>query len=288
VEHVSVYVDEPVARRTAGKRRTAVYLGLAVLLAAATLVAVNASGSSVRSLSAREAGKAGSVTPQSTGCAVTFTNPGPSAMTACVSGHGNINQIAYSPFGNSSSHISSEGYCLYDLDLGGAYHDTGSVESGWGASAQSSTATTATTTRTTTNGRFTLTQNVFFKYGSRLVLVGNLIKNNDSVSHTVLFSRVFDGDINGTSTGDVYDTAGASVFGQQSDGLALTYLANPGAITQPGVSTFNDWSTTSRFDCQYNTVTTPTAPGDYVGIQEGLFTIGAGATVNFRVGYRLL
>jgi hypothetical protein len=35
-------------------------------------------------------------------------------------------------------------------------------------------------------------------------------------------------------------------------------------------------------------VTTPTAPGDYVGINQGLFNVGPGATINFRMGYRVL
>ena len=60
-----------------------------------------------------------------------------------------------------------------------------------------STPTTTTVTRTTTDGVYTLTQNIFFKYGSRMVLIGNLVKNNDTVSHTVRFNRYADLDMDG-------------------------------------------------------------------------------------------
>ena len=201
MEHVSVYVDEPVARRSAGRRKAAVYLGLAVLLAAASLVAANAAGSSTRSLSARGAGKAGSVVPQSGGCLVTFTNPGPPAMTVCVSGHGNINQLEYNPFGAPVGHMRHRGVLP-----GRPEHSEHRVlgrghtgEASWGVATQSSTATTTTVTRTTIDGIYTLTQNIFFKYGSRLVLIGNLVKNNDTVSHHVRFNRYADIDMEGTA-----------------------------------------------------------------------------------------
>src|SRR6476619_5441713 len=101
----------------------------------------------------------GGVTPQSTGCFKTFTNAGPPSLSVCVSGHGNINQITYSAFGSPVNHISSEGYCLRNYNTGRTYHDTTSVEGGWGVATASSTATTATVIRTTTDGVFTLTQN---------------------------------------------------------------------------------------------------------------------------------
>jgi hypothetical protein len=284
VGHVSVYVDEPVAHRTAGGRRAAVHLGLAVLLAAATLVAVNASGSSVRSLSARGAGKAGSVTPQSTGCAVTFTNPGPPLMTACVSGHGNVNDLIYGPLTGPKDHVTDEGYCL--STTGSAYFDAGVTEAGWGVATQSSTATTTTVTRTTTDGVFTLTQNIFFKYGSRLVLIGNLLRNNDTVSRNVRFNRYADFDIDTSANGDVFDNVGASVVAQEDNGVALTSLGNLNQAR--GAESFGSWGATGRATCQHAYLSGPTAPGDYVAILQHGATLAPGATVNFRVGYRLL
>ena len=265
------------------RMRTGAAITLVVALAMGLLLSGSAAGGA-----AAGSDKSG-VVPQATGCAKTFTNAGPPALTVCVSGHGNINQIQYSAFGSAVNHVNSEGYCLRDLNTSAAYHDTGGVEGGWGvATTQSSTATTVTTTRTTADGVFTLTQNVFFKYGSRLVLVGNLLKNNDTVTHTVTFDREFDGDINGSSGGDIYDVAGGSVFGQETDGLASTFLANPAPVSATvGVSGFGAWST-SRTTCQHSFMATPTAPGDFVGIVQGTFNIGAGATVNFRTGYRLL
>ena len=290
VEHVSVYVDEPVARRTAGKPKAAVYLGLAVLLAAASLVAANAAGSSTRSLATRGAGKAGSVVPQSGGCLATFTNPGPPAMTVCASGHGNINQLEYNPFGAPVGHIRTEGYCLVDLNASSTvYWDAGTQgEANWGVATQSSTATTTTVTRTTIDGIYTLTQNIFFKYGSRLVLIGNLVKNNDTVSHHVRFNRYADIDMEGTTGADVADVAGASVFAQQTNGVALTSLGNPGLVQAFGPEPFSTWNGTGKAACGHNFQPTPTSPGDYVEIMQHDTTIAAGATVNFRVGYRVL
>ena len=109
---------------------------------------------------------------------------------------------------------------------------------------QSSTATTTTVTRTTTDGVYTLTQNIFFKYGSRLVLIGNLVKNNDTVSHTVRFNRYADIDMDGTLDVDVFDTAGASVFAQETNGVALTSLGNPALVPDFGAETFSNWSAT--------------------------------------------
>jgi hypothetical protein len=232
------------------------------------------------------------VTPQSGGCAVTFTNPGPPALTACVSGHGNVNDIIYSPFGGAPDQVNNESYCLRDLGSNTVYYDAGVYgEAGWGVATQSSTSNTVTTTRTTTDGVFTLTQNLFFKYGSRMVLVGNLLKNNDTVGHTVRFDRALDADINATGTSDVFDTAGASVFAQETDGMASTFLANPSLIGGIGVSTFANWfgsGTGSHTTCLHTFAATPTAPGDYVGINQGVFGIAPGATVNYRIGYRLL
>ena len=288
MEHFSPYVDEPVARRTAGKRRAAVCLGLAVLLAAATLVAVNASGSAVRTMSTRAARKAGNVTPQSVGCAVTFTNPGPPHLSACVSGHGNVNLLVYGPISGPVNHVNSEGYCLREANTATTYYDASGVEAGWGVATQSSTATTTTVTRTTTDGLFTLTQNIFFKYGSRLVLIGNLVKNNDTVAHPVFFTRYADLDMDETSTSDVFDIAGASVFAQQTNGIALTSLGNPALLFNYGAEPFASWAGSGVSSCVGSLDGGPTAPGDYVAEMHHFTNISPGATVNFRVGYRML
>ena len=287
MEHLSIYVDEQVRRGAAAKRKVALYLGLAVLLAAATLVAVNASGSSVRSLSARSADKAGSVVPQSLGCAVTFTNPGPPALTACVSGHGNVNDLVYNPFGGAQDQMNAEGYCLRDMGKNTVYYDASGAEAGWGTATQSSTATTTTVTRTTTDGVYTLTQNIFFKYGSRLVLVGNLVKNNDTVSHSVRFSRYADLDMDQTSDNDLADVAGLSVVAQETNGVALTSLGNPALLSRIGFDSFTSWNGSGKSTCSFSAFP-PSGPGDYVVYVQHETTIAPGATVNFRVGYRLL
>lgn len=287
MEQLSLYVDEPAERRRLRARKGALYLGLAVLLAAATLAAGTAADSPVRSMSARGAGKAGSVVPQSAGCAVTFTNPGPPALTACVSGHGNVNNLIYNPFGAALDNVSQEGYCLRDAGTSTVYYDAGGAEAGWGVATQSSTATTTTVTRTTTDGVYTLTQNIFFKYGSRLVLVGNLVKNNDTVSHSVRFSRYADLDIDQTAGNDLVDVAGVSVVAQETNGVALTSLGNPALLSRAGADTFSGWNGGGKSACNFPGFP-PSGPGDYVVIMQHETTIAPGATVNFRVGYRLL
>jgi hypothetical protein len=230
--------------------------------------------------------KRATVIPQSTGCLKTFTNPGPPSLSVCVSGNGNINQITYKARGTPVTHIGpSEGYCLKDLNTGTTYHDTGPVEGGWGSAAFSATATTMAVTRTTTDGRFTLTQNIAFKYGSRMVVISNVLKNNDTTSHGVTFDRVFDGDIDGTSANDIYETTGTSELAGENSGLMLTALA-PSLAYSIGAETAATFAST-RSLCAYAWEPRRTAPGDYVGIIQHATTVLAGASVNFKVAYRL-
>jgi hypothetical protein len=120
------------------------------------------------------------------------------------------------------------------------------------------------------------------------VLIGNLLKNNDTVSHPVIFDRYADLDMAGTSTGDVFDTAGGSVLAKESNGVALTSLGNPALVLNVGAEAFSNWSATGVSACTHTFSATPTVPGDYVAIVQHLTTIAPGATVNFRVGYRVL
>jgi hypothetical protein len=233
----------------------------------------------------------GGVRPAATGCTVTFTNAGPPLMSACVSGHGNINSLRYSPSGASDEHIAvgtiAEGYCLKDTGTGTAYYDNGPSEAGWGVASQSSTAITTTVTRTTTDGFFTLTQNIFFKYGSRLVLVGNLVKNNDTVPHTVVFDRAADLDVNGSSGGDTFDVIGGSVLARETDGVLLTSLGDPALVRAKGAELLSTWLFTGSHSCSHSLQPLPDANDDAAVIKH-IATIGPGSTVTFRVGYRVL
>jgi hypothetical protein len=185
--------------------------------------------------------------------------------------------------------MSTEGYCLRDFGTSSVYYDAGSVESGWGVATQSSTATTTTVKRTTTDGVYTLTQNIFFKYGSRLVLVGNLVKNNDTVPHTVRFERYADLDIDSSGSGDIFENVGGSVVAEQGNGVALTSLGNPALAPGTfGAEPIANWQSTGRSTCVHTILGGPTSEGDYVAVMQHQATIAPGATVNFRVGYRLL
>lgn len=231
------------------------------------------------------------VTPQSTGCFQTFTNAGPPSLSVCVSSHGNINQITYSASGSPVTNIASEGYCLAAGPFTNYFDDSG-VEGGWGAASASVSGNTITVTRTTTDGFFTLKQNIFVKYGSRMVLIGNLLKNNTTASQDVIFDRFFHGAVGGTST-NVYEEVGSSVLGKggsgNGEGLMLTSLA-PGLIFGIGAEDFGSFTAPDggRSTCLHTFASNPTTPGNYVGIVSHFASIPAGATVNFKVGYRLM
>jgi hypothetical protein len=138
-----------------------------------------------------------------------------------------------------------------------------------------------------TDLRYTLTQNIFFKYGSRLVLIGNLVKKNDSVAHTVRFTRHADLDIDGTPDDDEVETAGGPVVVRAVNGVALTSLGNPTFVQTLGPVTAEDWGQSGgRSSCDHSF--RPSEPRDWSAVMRHQATIAPGATVNFRVGYRLL
>ena len=70
--------------------------------------------------------------------------------------------------------------------------------------------------------------------------------------------------------------------------MALTSLGNPALVQTLGAETWTSWSDTGRSACGHSLVPTPTPPGDYVAIMQHDTTSRPGASVNFRVGYRLL
>jgi hypothetical protein len=97
-----------------------------------------------------------------------------------------------------------------------------------------------------------------------------------------------------------WTTAGALPVPRSSSSCALLRIlglvdqrAQPEAEPlEPGVDGGNlvdsTWYATGRSTCGHTLQPTPTAPGGYVAIMQHDTTIAAGASVNFRVGYRLL
>jgi hypothetical protein len=229
----------------------------------------------------------GGLTAQSLGCSPnpTFSEAGPPAFSVCVTDHGNIDDIDYAAFGSPVKHVNKEGYCLLTEDYT-SYYDNQYGESGWGPSTVSRTSDTMTVIRTTLDGRFTLRQNIYFKYGSRMVLIGNLVTNNDSSTHLAEFNRYFDGDIDGSADGDVYEYAGSSELATDRYGLMLTSLT--GTAVAVRADTFAHWNASGARTCIMGNVPQPTAPGDYVGALVYDAYIPAHGTVNFKVGYRLM
>jgi hypothetical protein len=103
----------------------------------------------------------------------------------------------------------------------------------------------------------------------------------------VLFDRSFDADMAGTSGNDVFEEDGSSVLAKEGDGLMLTSMV-PSMIANLGAETFVDFVASGASTCIHSFESNPTPAGDHVGIAAHVANIGPGATVNFKVAYRLM
>ena len=74
---------------------------------------------------------------------------------------------------------------------------------------------------------------------------------------------------------------------QETNGVALTSLGNPALLSRIGFDSFTSWNGSGKSTCSFSGFP-PSGPGDYVVYVQHETTIAPGATVNFRVGYRLL
>ena len=169
--------------------------------------------------------------PQSGGCPVTFTNPGPPALTACVSGHGNINQLGYGPFAEPASHMQHRG-----LLPARAEHEHGVLGRGH-AGRSGMGGGDAELHRHHDHGDPHHDRRHLHPDPEHLLQVrvapGADRQPAEEQRHR-LASRALQpvcrhrhGCILGV---DVFDTAGASVVAQETNGVALTSLGNPGLV----------------------------------------------------------
>ena len=177
----------------------------------------------------------------STTCTYTFTSgTGNKFLKYCVTKNGNIvhfespagvNYISTSPIG--------EGYAFCDFDTATPYYDY----AGYGDSANwrapvtvSSSATEVKISRTTTDGIYTLTQNIAQSATNSMAQITMTIKNNTTKAHHVGLLRYADVDAQGF-TGNSFDYTARTAMGynQMGDGLQLQWVSGSpfnGGFTQ--------------------------------------------------------
>jgi hypothetical protein len=229
VEHLSVYVDEQVPRRSAGKRRPSVYLGLAVLLATASLVAANSKdgrGAAAKFPRVVVPGSGGVCTSPPNGALFSATDGGVQ-MNVCISQQGNINQIQYPDTAAGHTHIAFDGYCL--SDGGGTNYQDYSPGSGVGSFGFGPATLTQiapeifSMTRNTTDGKYQLTEFIKINIQPRSVFVGMTVKNIDpaNVTHQVGLVREVAPAVDGSAANDQYNQFGRTGSGVGATGQAF-------------------------------------------------------------------
>jgi hypothetical protein len=202
---------------------------------------------------------------------------------------------------NSSDDVFGDGYVLCSA-LGVHGYDAYGAVSGFGPPSFTQpggfNTLPLTIARQTTDGRFELRQTFEWNTLEKEVAITMILRNISGASiGSVKLARYFDGDLNNTVTGDIYDAGSDSVWGRQGGasgaryGLRLTALS----FAQPhttAVERFVDWNPLnagppySARTCTPVVQTTPTAPGDYVGrVTFTLGTIPAGGTKTVKVLY---
>ena len=228
MEQLSLYVDESVARPGREVKRLSVYLGLAVLLAAASLVAVNSrGGASTKFPRVLVPGSSGACSSPPNGALFTQADGG-AQITVCISQQGNINQITYPD--TSHGQIAWDGYCLFDQDDSAVYQDfspgAGVTNQGFGAATLTQTAPEIFgMTRTTTDNRYQLTEFIKINLQPRSVFVGMTLKNVGSVTHHVVASRLVAPAIDGSAANDEYNEFGGT--GTGSGRTEQAYQSSP-------------------------------------------------------------
>jgi hypothetical protein len=197
-------------------------------------------------------------------------------MNVCISDHGNVVQFE-SPVGIQQIGGNEEGYILCDQTTGVVYHDTGTLENGFGPSTVIQPRGLNTfpyaVVRTTTDGRFTLTQHFTLENGTserQLKLLID-IQNNTSTTHNLAITRYVNIDVNGAPANDIFDRSRESLVawedpsevGDGANGLMLVSLeSEPGKLPRaPAVEEYPG----TRTACNASSLTTPTHGTNLVG-----------------------
>jgi hypothetical protein len=219
VHELALYAQEPSAGTGRGGRRLSVYLGLAVLLAAASLVAVNGRGGAPsRFPRVVVPGSGGLCTSPPNGALFTQAVDG-MQIKVCISQQGNINQISYPDNASGHTQIAFDGYCLAESVSGSfvEYKDyspgAGVASSGFGPATLTQTAPEIfNMTRDTTDGKFRLTEFIKVNLQPRSVFVAMTVKNIDpaNVTHNLFAFREVAPAIDGNAADDQYNQFGGT------------------------------------------------------------------------------
>ena len=226
-EQLGLYVDEAVTGRGRGVKRPSLYLGLAVLLAAASLIAVSSRGG---------ASRLRLIHPRNGGCAVPFTRsvtdggsgggtsppPATTTFTLCISQEGNITSLFYPDTSAGHSQISFDAYCLqYNypggpertaVDFGGASGTPPSFGFGPATIAQPNgpDSNPIVVTRRTVDGVFELSEYIKVNFVPRSIAVVVSLTNRDRAGQDFDYVRALAPQVDGDATDDQYKEFGIS------------------------------------------------------------------------------
>lgn len=227
MDEFETYIAEPVAPARRGRTESglALYLGFAVLLAAASLVAVNSRGGTPSKFPrVLVPGSSAACTSPPNGFLFSQFVDG-TQMNVCISQQGNINQINYPDTAAGHTQIAWDGYCLHDSPAHTDYTDfspgSGVASAGWGAATLTQTASnTFNMTRTSTDNKYQLTEFIKVNFQPRSIFVGMTVKNVDpaNVTHSIFVTRSVAPAIDGSAADDQYNefgvTTAAAGFGR--------------------------------------------------------------------------
>jgi hypothetical protein len=198
-------------------------------------------------------------------------------MNLCLSDHGNVVRFE-SPAGIQQIAGGEEGYILCDATTGTVYHDTGTVEDGFGPPTiiqpNGVNSFPFTVVRTTLDGQFTLSQ-TFTRARPRTVGDNELriqsdVANNTATSHQLQLTRYVNADADGSPAHDIFGRTrdavlawdSASEVGDSGNGLAMTSLAyKAGTRPQAAVEEYPG----TRTACGASSLVTPRHGTNLVG-----------------------
>jgi hypothetical protein len=194
------YAHEPATANTR-RAKVSVHAGLAVLLAAALLVAVNSrTGTAPNLPRVLVPGSSPTCTSPPTGFLFSRVVDGV-RMDVCISQEGNINQISYPDTGAGHTQLAFDGYCVFDVDTNTHYTDyspgaptssTGFGRATFSAGAVPEIGTNSMLFGLTQVGGSVLTQPV-----ANFHLAGGCGGFNDPPGHVTGGNRVFSGHLDG-------------------------------------------------------------------------------------------
>jgi hypothetical protein len=225
MDETQCYVIDSVTTPRRTRKRLAVHLGLAVLLATAALVAVNGHrASQSRFPRVLVPGSGGVCTSPPNGALYSKAVDGVQ-MNVCISQQGNINQIQYPDTATGHTQIAYDGYCLIDTNTNTTYIDespTGPASTGFGSATLTQIASNRwSMSRNTTDGKYQLSEFIKINFQPRSIYVGMTVKNIGSVVHHIAGSRAVAPAIDGSAADDQYNEFGGTGSGVGRTGQAF-------------------------------------------------------------------